>query len=127
MIQDVLQSFFGMSPKADSKGYRYIAIEQEEGYVVCTSVCDMEDVGKGSISISYNDEQEVWVVWHQNHHPIVTIQRFAVRQVIASKEDGEELLQFVFERWPSRMLQVQLKPYFAVEMGMYWETCEECD
>lgn len=42
-------------------------------------------------------------------------------------DEDEEGIQFVLERMPSRMIRLQLKPYLALEMGPYWEVCDDCE
>ncbi|MFX3623564.1 MAG: DUF3979 family protein [Ectobacillus sp.] len=128
MIHEALVSFFKEDPKQDARNYsRYILVEEEGEYFVCASACDLEDPGKSSISISYNEDNEMRLVWHKDHQPVVTVQSIGISKVVAVKEGEEESLQFVLERMPSRMIKVQLKPFFAIDMSMYWEVCEECD
>ncbi|WP_028399989.1 DUF3979 family protein [Ectobacillus panaciterrae] len=128
MIHDTLQTFFKASPKQDQRNYfRYLLIEEDGKYAICESASESEDSAKSSISLSYNEENELKLVWHKGGRPIVTVQNIAVGKVAVTKDEDEESLQFVLERMPSRMVKVQLKPFFAVDLSMYWEVCEDCD
>jgi hypothetical protein len=128
MIHDTLQTFFKASPKQDQRNYfRYLLVEDSGGYSVCASACELEEPTKSSISLSYNEENEIKLIWYKGHQPIVTVQPIGIEKVIALKDEEEESLQFVLERMPSRMIKVQFKPFFAVDFSMYWEVCEDCD
>lgn len=47
--------------------------------------------------------------------------------VIHFMEEEEESITFVFEKWQSRMLQIQFTPGLPIEFGLYYEICTDCD
>ncbi|MFD3445896.1 DUF3979 family protein [Microbacteriaceae bacterium 4G12] len=124
VIHETLQSFFGGSPKQDRRNfYRYSLKEEGNNYTVCQS----EEAEGSILHISYNEDHEFRLVWSKDGNPIMTIQPIGVRSVIPVQDDEEESLEFILDRMPSRMIKVQLKPFFAVEMGIHWEVCDDCD
>ncbi len=78
-----------------------------------------------SVELYFNEYDEVKITLYKDGMPISTMQRIAISKVELDEE--EEGIQFVLERMPSRMIRLQLKPYLALEMGPYWEVCDDCE
>jgi hypothetical protein len=121
-VQEVLQTFFKANPTQDRNNYlRYSLIEEENGYVVANH----EVHGSNVIHLYYNDENELKIVWKRDEKTIAKVENVPIQKVVFLQEE-EESIAFVLERMPSRMIKLQLKPYFAIEMSLYWDMCEEC-
>lgn len=124
MLCEAITSFFQVSPKTDERdGFRYYIEEKNGTY----ATMDTLSVTHKSVELWFNEDNEMRVVLYDKGQPLVTVQRIAVQKVETIIEDDEMSLQFVLDRMPSRMIQLQVKPFFAIEMGLYWEVCDECD
>lgn len=122
MLYEDLMSFFQVAPIEDGKnGWKYILQERDGKYTIVDSI-SMEDI---SVELFFNEYDELRIILYKDSYPVTTIQRIAILKAELG-EDGEEI-QFVLERMSSRMIRLQLKPFLAVEMGLYWEVCEECE
>ncbi|MCP8968875.1 DUF3979 family protein [Ectobacillus ponti] len=125
MIQEALRAFFQSEPGECRTGHRYVLTEQDGTYSISSDAA-VEYTGN-RIIIECTEENEVRIVLQQAGRPLVHVQRIEMERVVPIRDDGEEALQFVLARMSSRMIQVQLKPFFAVEMGLFWEFCDDCD
>ncbi|WP_416825901.1 DUF3979 family protein [Ectobacillus polymachus] len=124
MIGETLQSFFNQRPSKDEHGfYSYYLIEIDNHYELREGVLE---TGR-SLSIQYNDENEVKLTLYCDKQPITMIQRIPISNVTIINDDDGESIQFVLERMPSRMIKVNLKPYLSIELSLYWEVCEDCE
>ncbi|HDX9580757.1 DUF3979 family protein [Bacillus cytotoxicus] len=122
MLQEKIISFFQTLPQEDGKrGWKYY-IQEEKGTYFITNTISLTGT---SMELFFNEDDEIRFVLYKDGQPITTIQRIAVKKMDIIKE--EESLQFVIDRMPSRMIQLQLKPFLAIEMGLYWEVCEDCE
>ena len=114
-------SFFKVLPQEDgTQGWKYY-IQEEKGTYLITNTISLTGT---SIELFFNEEDEIYLVLYKDGQAITTFQRIAVQKMDVIKEES---IQFVLDRMPSRMIQLQLKPFLAVEMGLYWEVCEECE
>ncbi|ENQ3107488.1 Protein of unknown function [Bacillus sp. 491mf] len=122
MLHEEIASFFKVLPQEDgTRGWKYY-IQEEKGTYLITNTISLTGT---SIELFFNTEDEVRLVLYKDGQAITTFQRIAVQKIDIIKE--EESIQFVLDRMPSRMIRLQLKPFLAVEMGLYWEVCEDCE
>lgn len=122
MLYEDLMTLFQVAPMEDGKGgWKYVIREQNGTYSVVNEVVTEHM----SVEIYFNEYDEIRITLYKDGKPITTIQRIAILK--AELEEDEDAIQFVLERMPSRMIRLQLKPYLAVEMGLYWEVCEDCE
>ncbi|CAM4174386.1 hypothetical protein BAMA_19590 [Bacillus manliponensis] len=121
---EAITSFFQIPPQTDGRsGWKYYIEERKGAY----SIVDTLSTTNKSIELWFNEDNEMRVTLYDKENPIVTVQRIAVQKVDLIIEDDEISIQFVLDRMPSRMIRLQMKPFLAIEMGLYWETCDECD
>lgn len=122
MLYEDLMTLFQATPiELDRGGWKYIIQEQNDNYEIVDEMLKK----KMNVELYFNEYDEVKITLYKDGSPITTMQRIAISKVeLDEEEDG---IQFVLERMPSRMIRLQLKPYLAVEMGPYWEVCEECE
>ncbi|MBE7127794.1 DUF3979 family protein [Bacillus mycoides] len=122
MLYEDLMTLFQAAPiKLDRGGWKYIIQEQNDNYEIVDEMLKKQM----NVELYFNEYDEVKITLYKDGSPITTMQRIAISKVeLDEEEDG---IQFVLERMPSRMIRLQLKPYFAVEMGPYWEVCEDCE
>ncbi|KEK24194.1 DUF3979 family protein [Bacillus gaemokensis] len=122
MLYEDLMSLFQVMPIEDGKnGWKYIIQEQDSKY----SIADRISAEQMNVELLFNEYDELRITLYKEGQPITTIQRIGILKT--ELEEDEEGIQFVLERMPSRMIRLQLKPYLAVEMGLYWEVCEDCE
>ncbi|NWK70210.1 DUF3979 family protein [Bacillus paramycoides] len=122
MLYEDLVTLFQVAPlEAGRDGWKYIIQEQNDKYEIVDEMLKKQM----SVELYFNEYDEVKIILYKDGSPITTMQRIAISKVeLDEEEDG---IQFVLERMPSRMIRLQLKPYLAVEMGPYWEVCEDCE
>lgn len=122
MLYEDLMTLFQAAPiKLDRGGWKYIIQEQNDNYEIVDEMLKKQM----NVELYFNEYDEVKITLYKDGSPIATMQRIAISKVeLDEEEDG---IQFVLERMPSRMIRLQLKPYLAVEMGPYWEVCEDCE
>ncbi|AIW85624.1 MULTISPECIES: DUF3979 family protein [Bacillus] len=122
MLYEDLMTLFQAAPiKLDRGGWKYIIQEQNDNYEIVDEMLKKQM----NVELYFNEYDEVKITLYKDGSPITTMQRIAISKVeLDEEEDG---IQFVLERMPSRMIRLQLKPYLAVEMGPYWEVCEDCE
>lgn len=122
MLHEEITSFFQVLPQKDgTRGWKYY-IQEEKGTYFVTNTISLTGT---SIELFFNEDDEIRLVLYKGGQAVTTIQRIAVQKLDIIKE--EDSLQFVLDRMPSRMIRLQLKPFLAVEIGLYWEVCEECE
>ena len=122
MLYEDLMTLFQAAPiELDRGGWKYIIQEQNDNYEIVDEVFNKQM----NVELYFNEYDEVKITLYKDGSPITTMQRIAILKVELDEE--EEGIQFVLERMPSRMIRLQLKPYLAVEMGPYWEVCEDCE
>jgi len=115
-------SLFQAAPMEDGKnGWKYVIQEEDGKYSIVNSV----STEHMSVELFFNEYDELRITLYKEGQPITTIQRIVILKT-ELEEDGEGI-QFVLERMPSRMIRLQLKPFLAVEMALYWEVCEDCE
>ncbi|MGG0725352.1 DUF3979 family protein [Bacillus mycoides] len=122
MLYEDLMTLFQATPiELDRGGWKYIIQEKNDNYEIVDEMLKK----KMNVELYFNEYDEVKITLYKDGSPITTMQRIAISKVeLDEEEDG---IQFVLERMPSRMIRLQLKPYLAVEMGPYWEVCEDCE
>ena len=122
MLYEDLMTLFQAAPiKLDRGGWKYIIQEHNDNYEIVDEMLKKQM----NVELYFNEYDEVKITLYKDGSPITTMQRIAISKVeLDEEEDG---IQFVLERMPSRMIRLQLKPYLAVEMGPYWEVCEDCE
>ncbi|ARJ21686.1 DUF3979 family protein [Bacillus mycoides] len=122
MLYEDLMTLFQAAPiELDRGGWKYIIQEQNDNYEIVDEMLKKQM----NVELYFNEYDEVKITLYKDGSPITTMQRIAISKVeLDEEEDG---IQFVLERMPSRMIRLQLKPYLAVEMGPYWEVCEDCE
>ncbi|QWI72103.1 DUF3979 family protein [Bacillus mycoides] len=122
MLYEDLMTLFQAAPiKLDRGGWKYIIQEQNDNYEIVDEMLKKQM----NVELYFNEYDEVKITLYKDGSPITTMQRIAISKVeLDEEEDG---IQFVLERMPSRMIRLQLKPYLAVEIGPYWEVCEDCE
>ncbi|MGH0941868.1 DUF3979 family protein [Bacillus mycoides] len=122
MLYEDLMTLFQAAPiKLDRGGWKYIIQEQNDNYEIVDEMLKKQM----NVELYFNEYDEVKITLYKDGSPITTMQRIAISKVeLDEEEDG---IRFVLERMPSRMIRLQLKPYLAVEMGPYWEVCEDCE
>lgn len=122
MLYEDLMTLFQAAPiKLDRGGWKYIIQEQNDNYEIVDEMLKKQM----NVELYFNEYDEVKITLYKDGSPITTMQRIAISKVeLDEEEDG---IQFVLERMPSRMIRLRLKPYLAVEMGPYWEVCEDCE
>ena len=117
-FDDIISS----SPKEEGRGaWKYIIQERNDKYEIVNEMLK----NQMSVELYFNEYDEVKITLYKDGMPISTMQRIAISKVELDEE--EEGIQFVLERMPSRMIRLQLKPYLALEMGPYWEVCDDCE
>lgn len=121
MLYEDLMTLFQATPKKDRGGWKYIIQEQIDKYEIVDEMLK----NQMSIELYFNEYDEVKITLYKDGIPISTMQRIAISKV--ELDEDEEGIQFVLERMPSRMIRLQLKPYLALEMGPYWEICDDCE
>ncbi|PEZ03328.1 DUF3979 domain-containing protein [Bacillus sp. AFS018417] len=122
MLHEEITSFFQVPPQeVGSQGWKYYIQEENGAYSITEIILSTGT----SIELFFNEDDEIRLVLYKDGQPITTIQRIAVQKMDIIKD--EESFQFVLDRMPSRMIRLQLKPFLAVEMGLYWEVCEDCE
>ncbi|WP_433773672.1 DUF3979 family protein [Bacillus wiedmannii] len=122
MLYEDLMTLFQATPKEEGRGgWKYIIQEQNDTYEIVNEMLKK----KMSIELYFNEYDEVKITLYKDGNPISTMQRIAISKV--ELDEDEEGIQFVLERMPSRMIRLQLKPYLALEMGPYWEICDDCE
>ncbi|MDA1804919.1 DUF3979 family protein [Bacillus cereus group sp. BY32LC] len=122
MLYEDLMTLFQAAPKEESRGgWKYIIQERNDKYEIVNEMLK----NQMSVELYFNEYDEVKITLYKDGMPISTMQRIAISKVELDEE--EEGIQFVLERMPSRMIRLQLKPYLALEMGPYWEVCDDCE
>ncbi|MBP3971066.1 DUF3979 family protein [Bacillus sp. WL1] len=122
MLYEDLMTLFQAAPKEESRGgWKYIIQERNDKYEIVDELLK----NQMSVELYFNEYDEVKITLYKEGMPISTMQRIAISKVELDEE--EEGIQFVLERMPSRMIRLQLKPYLALEMGPYWEVCDDCE
>ncbi|MGK8684447.1 DUF3979 family protein [Bacillus cereus] len=122
MLYEDLMTLFQAAPKEEGRGgWKYIIKERNDKYEIVDEM--LKD--QMSVELYFNEYDEVKITLYKEGMPISTMQRIAISKVELDEE--EEGIQFVLERMPSRMIRLQLKPYLALEMGPYWEVCDDCE
>ncbi|EJV48018.1 hypothetical protein IEK_03452 [Bacillus toyonensis] len=121
MLYEDLMTLFQAAPKKDRGDWKYIIQEQNDKYEIVDEMLK----NQMSIELYFNEYDEVKITLYKDGIPISTMQRIAISKV--ELDEDEEGIQFVLERMPSRMIRLQLKPYLALEMGPYWEICDDCE
>ncbi|MDM5188254.1 DUF3979 family protein [Bacillus sp. DX4.1] len=122
MLHETLMSLFQVAPIEDGKnGWKYVIQEKDSKY----SLVDSVSTAHMNVELFFNEYDELRLTLYKDGHPITTIQRIAILK--AELEDDEDGIRFVLERMPSRMIRLQLQPFLAIEMGLYWEVCEDCE
>jgi hypothetical protein len=79
------------------------------------------------IRIIINEDEEFLIDWYENSKQLFSFKRAQYHRMIPIRDDEECSIQFVLERWQSRMIKVQWKPDLHIEFGLYYEVCEDCD
>ncbi|MFB6731455.1 DUF3979 family protein [Bacillus mobilis] len=122
MLYEDLMTLFQAAPKEEGRGgWKYIIQERNDKYEIVDEMLK----NQMSVELYFNEYDEVKITLYKDGVPISTMQRIAISKVELDEE--EEGIQFVLERMPSRMIRLQLKPYLALEMGPYWEVCDDCE
>lgn len=121
MLYEDLETLFQTAPKEDRGGRKYIIQEQNNTFKIVDEILK----NQMSVELYFNEYDEVKITLYKDGIPITTMQRIAISKV--ELDEDEEGIQFVLERMPSRMIRLQLKPYLALEMGPYWEVCDDCE
>ncbi|WP_410982257.1 DUF3979 family protein [Bacillus cereus] len=122
MLYEDLMSLFQAAPIEDGEnGWKYVIQEEDGKYSIVNSV----STEHMNVELFFNEYDELRITLYKEGQPITTIQRIAILKT--ELEEDEDGVQFVLERMPSRMIRLQLKPFLAVEMGLYWEVCEDCE
>ncbi|MBE5105018.1 DUF3979 family protein [Bacillus thuringiensis] len=121
MLYEDLMTLFQAAPKEDRGGWKYIIQEQNDTFEIVNEMLKKQM----SVELYFNEYDEVKITLYKDGIPISTMQRIAISKV--ELDEDEEGIQFVLERMPSRMIRLQLKPYLALEMGPYWEICDDCE
>ncbi|AYF06049.1 MULTISPECIES: DUF3979 family protein [Bacillus] len=122
MLYEDLMTLFQAAPKEEGRGgWKYIIQERKDKYEIVDEMLK----NQMSVELYFNEYDEVKITLYKDGMPISTMQRIAISKVELDEE--EEGIQFVLERMPSRMIRLQLKPYLALEMGPYWEVCDDCE
>ncbi|MBC6972293.1 DUF3979 family protein [Bacillus sp. Xin] len=122
MLYEDLMSLFQAAPIEEGENsWKYVIQEKNGQYSIVNSV----SAERMSVELFFNEYDELRITLYKEGHPITTIQRIAILKT--ELEEDEDGVQFVLERMPSRMIRLQLKPFLAVEMGLYWEVCEDCE
>jgi hypothetical protein len=128
MIHSVLTKFFGQQPVQDEKHYYHFLIEEAGDTYKVRPVAYADGTSQANhILVSYNEENDLKIVWNKEGRPVITIKNIQIQNCVVCKEDEEQSIEFILERMPSRMIKLQLKPFLAIEFGMYWEVCEDCE
>ncbi|MGE6536667.1 DUF3979 family protein [Bacillus luti] len=122
MLYEDLMTLFQAAPKEEARGgWKYIIQERNDKYEIVDEMLKNEM----SVELYFNEYDEVKITLYKDGIPISTMQRIAISKVELDEE--EEGIQFILERMPSRMIRLQLKPHLALEMGPYWEVCDDCE
>ncbi len=121
MLYEDLETLFQTAPKEDRGGWKYIVQEQNNTFKIVDEILK----NQMSVELYFNEYDEVKITLYKDGIPITTMQKITISKV--ELDEDEEGIQFVLERMPSRMIRLQLKPYLALEMGPYWEVCDDCE
>ncbi|KAB2452222.1 DUF3979 domain-containing protein [Bacillus sp. CH126_4D] len=122
MLYEDLMTIFQTAPKEEDRGgWKYIIQKRNDKYEIVDELLK----NQMSVELYFNEYDEVKITLYKDGMPISTMQRITISKVELDEE--EEGIQFVLERMPSRMIRLQLKPYLALEMGPYWEVCNDCE
>ncbi|AWC28441.1 DUF3979 family protein [Bacillus cytotoxicus] len=122
MLYEDLVGLFQVAPIEEKKGgWKYIIQEQNGKYLIGNDIA----VAHMSVELYFNEHNEIRLTLYKDGNSIATMQRIAIVKI--EIEEDKDAIQFVLERMPSRMIRLQLYPYLAIEMGPYWEVCEDCE
>jgi len=120
-----LEHAFSMKLKENQKG-QYVLILSEHG--IENEVTDLSHSYDSYIRVIINeDEEEFSIDLFENNKNLFSFKRTQYHRMIPIRDEEEYSIQFVLERWQSRMIKVQWKPYLHIEFGLYYEVCEDCD
>jgi hypothetical protein len=119
-----LENAFSIKFKENQKG-QYVLILSEHGIEneETTSSCSYDSY----IRIILNEDEEFSIDLYENNKNLFSFKRAQYHRMIPIRDEEEYSIQFVLERWQSRMIKVQWKPYLHIEFGLYYEVCEDCD
>ncbi|MFB7141902.1 DUF3979 family protein [Gottfriedia sp. NPDC056225] len=74
-----------------------------------------------------NEYDELTIDWYVENENRFSVKSLQVHQMILINDHEENSIQFVLERWQSRMFKIQWKPKLHIEFGLYYEVCDDCD
>lgn len=118
-----LENTFQIQLKKDDNGNIPIILS-ENGI---QSEFDVKKELSSYIKIELNEFEEVKIDWIDNNVNRFSAKSLQIHQMILINDHEERSIQFVLERWQSRMFKVQWKPNLHIEFGLYYEVCEDCD
>lgn len=118
-----LENTFQIKLNRNDKG-DYSVIVTDEGII-----CDTEIEIKPSTYVQFvlNEYDELTIDWYVDHVNRFSVKSLQVHQMVLINDDDECSIQFVIERWQSRMFKIQWKPALHIEFGLYYEVCDDCD
>ncbi|WP_088044084.1 DUF3979 family protein [Bacillus sp. EAC] len=74
-----------------------------------------------------NEYDELKIDWYIDGINRFSVKSVQVHQMVLINDEDECSIQFVLERWQSRMFKIEWKPNLHLEFGLYYELCEDCD
>jgi len=74
-----------------------------------------------------NEYDELKIGWYIDGINRFSVKSVQVHQMVLINDEDECSIQFVLERWQSRMFKIEWKPKLHLEFGLYYELCEDCD
>lgn len=102
----------------------YSVIVTDEGIY---SETDLEDYPSTYVKFVLNEYDELTIDWFVENVNRFSVKSLQVHQMVLINDEEECSIQFVIERWQSRMFKIEWKPSLHIEFGFYYEVCDDCD
>ncbi|GGI12389.1 DUF3979 family protein [Gottfriedia solisilvae] len=102
----------------------YAIIVTDEGIF---SEADLEKQPSTYVKFILNEYDELTIDWFVDNVNRFTVKSLQVHQMVLINDEDECSIQFVIERWQSRMFKIEWKPSLHIEFGLYYEVCDDCD
>lgn len=105
---------------------------QNEDIIVYDSIdfpmgSDKNKTIENQLYLRCDEYNECSMKWYRYGNCIVELKNIVVQDVLSIDDEYEKSLIFRLVKAPSKMFRVQLKPYFHIQYGTFFEMCEDCD
>jgi len=102
----------------------YSVIVTDEGIF---SESELENQPSTYVKFILNEYDELKIDWFVENINRFSVKSLQVHQMVLINDEDECSIQFVIERWQSRMFKIEWKPCLHIEFGLYYEVCDDCD